>query len=79
LTKQAVKNQLAQKASGKAAKPRTPEQTLRHYLEELIDYLIKVEPEGFWQLIFDGTPPPMDGSDASKELRRVARKCLTID
>lgn len=35
MTKQAVKNQLAQKASGKAAKPRTPEQTIRHYLEQM--------------------------------------------
>ena len=35
--------------------------------QELIDYLIKIESD-FWQLVEDGTPPPMDGSDASKEL-----------
>lgn len=35
--------------------------------QELIDYLIKIESD-FWQLVKDGTPPPMDGSDASKDL-----------
>jgi putative phage-type endonuclease len=35
--------------------------------QELIDYLIKIESD-FWKLVEDGTPPPMDGSDASKEL-----------
>lgn len=35
--------------------------------QELIDYLIKIESD-FWKLVEDGTPPPMDGSDASSEL-----------
>ena len=35
--------------------------------QEMIDYLIKIESD-FWKLVEDGTPPPMDGSDASSEL-----------
>ena len=35
--------------------------------QELIDYLIKIESD-FWKLVQEGTPPPMDGSDASRDL-----------
>ena len=45
MTKQAVKNQLAQKASGKAAKPRTPEQTIRRYLEQMAPEIQRALPK----------------------------------
>lgn len=45
MTKQEVKNQLAQKASGKAAKPRTPEQTIRHYLEQMAPEIQRALPK----------------------------------
>ncbi len=45
MTKQAVKNQLAQKASGKAAKRRTPEQTIRRYLEQMAPEIQRALPK----------------------------------
>jgi recombination protein RecT len=45
LTKQAVKNQLAKKASGQANKPVSPEQTIRHYLERMAPEIQRALPK----------------------------------
>jgi putative phage-type endonuclease len=38
--------------------------------DEIIDYLYKIESD-FWQLVTQGTPPPMDGSASATELLKV--------
>ena len=38
--------------------------------EEIIDYLTKIESD-FWQLVKNGTPPPMDGSDSASKLLKL--------
>ena len=45
MTKQAVKNQLAKKASGQANKPVSPEQTIRHYLQQMAPEIKKALPK----------------------------------
>ena len=45
MTKQAVKNQLAKKASGQANKPVSPEQTIRHYLERMAPEIQRALPK----------------------------------
>jgi recombination protein RecT len=45
LTKQAVKNQLAKKATGQVDKPKTPEQTIRHYLQQMAPEIQRALPK----------------------------------
>lgn len=45
MTKQAVKNQLAKKANGQADKPKTPEQTIRHYLQQMAPEIQRALPK----------------------------------
>lgn len=45
MTKQAVKNQLAKKATGQVDKPKTPEQTIRHYLQQMAPEIQRALPK----------------------------------
>ena len=45
MTKQAVKNQLAKKANGQVDKPKTPEQTIRHYLQQMAPEIQRALPK----------------------------------
>ncbi len=45
MTKQAVKNQLAKKANRQADKPMKPEQTIRHYLQQMAPEIKKALPK----------------------------------
>jgi len=45
LTKQVVKNQLAKKANGQVDKSKTPEQTIRHYLQQMAPEIQRALPK----------------------------------